>query len=137
MSRTLSPVSGKPYGLALVCRMWRVPRATVYRHRISHARQPRVHTARLASAPHCPGRQPVHGEGRRKVWARLRVAGIRTSRRRVLRLWGTDLTTTITGEGHAPSKPSSNCARRCSNSARPTTPLPRRRTPNWAAILVL
>src|SRR5918911_1603434 len=29
---------------------------------------------------------PFHGEGHRKVWARLRVAGVRTSRRRVLRL---------------------------------------------------
>ena len=29
---------------------------------------------------------PVHGEGYRKLWARLRFAGIRTSRRRVLRL---------------------------------------------------
>ncbi len=28
----------------------------------------------------------LHGEGYRKVWARLRFAGIRTSRRRVLRL---------------------------------------------------
>ena len=27
-----------------------------------------------------------HGEGHRKVWARLRVQGVRTSRRRVLRL---------------------------------------------------
>ena len=77
---------------------------------------------------------PFHGEGHRKVWARLRIAGIRTSRRRVLRLmreyhllaptrvggprgprshdgtiipdaldtmWGTDLTTSITGEGQA------------------------------------
>jgi len=77
---------------------------------------------------------PFHGEGHRKVWARLRVAGVRTSKRRVLRLmrendllapsrvgsprgprshdgtiipdmvdtmWGTDLTTTITGEGQA------------------------------------
>jgi transposase InsO family protein len=75
---------------------------------------------------------PFHGEGHRKVWARLRLAGVRTSKRRVLRLmrehdllapsrvgacrgprthdgtiipetvdtiWGTDLTTTITGEG--------------------------------------
>jgi transposase InsO family protein len=75
-----------------------------------------------------------HGEGYRKAWARLRFAGIRTSRRRVLRLmrehdllahqrsgaprgprshdgtittervdtmWGTDLTTTLTGEGQA------------------------------------
>jgi putative transposase len=29
---------------------------------------------------------PFHGEGHRKVWARLRQSGIRTSRRRVLRL---------------------------------------------------
>jgi transposase InsO family protein len=29
---------------------------------------------------------PFHGEGYRKIWARLRFAGIRTSRRRVLRL---------------------------------------------------
>src|SRR5437763_12608333 len=77
---------------------------------------------------------PFHGEGHRKIWARLRVAGVRTAKRRVLRLmrendllapsrvgsprgprshngtiipqtvdtmWGTDLTTTITGEGQA------------------------------------
>jgi transposase InsO family protein len=77
---------------------------------------------------------PFHGEGHRKIWARLRVAGVRTSKRRALRLmrdndllapsrvgsprgprshdgtiipetvdtmWGTDLTTTITGEGPA------------------------------------
>ena len=75
---------------------------------------------------------PFHGEGHRKVWARLRHTGTRTSRRRVLRLmrenallapsrsgaalgprahdgiitpdavdvmWGTDLTTTVTGRG--------------------------------------
>jgi putative transposase len=29
---------------------------------------------------------PFHGEGHRKVWARLRIADVRTSRRRVLRL---------------------------------------------------
>jgi transposase InsO family protein len=77
---------------------------------------------------------PFHGEGHRKVWARLRHAGVRTSKPRVLRLmrehgllapsrtgapreprshdgtiipatvdtlWGTDLTTTLTGEGQA------------------------------------
>jgi transposase InsO family protein len=32
------------------------------------------------------GASPFHGEGHRKVWARLRHAGTRTSRRRVLRL---------------------------------------------------
>src|SRR5436309_1393760 len=33
-----------------------------------------------------PTASPFHGEGHRKLWARLRLAGIRTSRRRVLRL---------------------------------------------------
>jgi transposase InsO family protein len=31
---------------------------------------------------------PFHGEGHRKVWARLRHGGVRTSKRRVLRLLG-------------------------------------------------
>lgn len=93
MSRTTSPSSGKPYGMARVCRTWRVARATVYRHR---------RPARSA-APRRPGpsgpmpdpalveeirrvlrNSPFHGEGHRKVWARLRLAGIRTSKRRVL-----------------------------------------------------
>jgi len=29
MSRTVSPVSGRPYGLALACRVWRLTRSTV------------------------------------------------------------------------------------------------------------
>src|SRR4051812_14493921 len=42
MSRTLSPVTGKPYGLALVCRVWRLARSGVYRHRsVPPARQRR------------------------------------------------------------------------------------------------
>jgi hypothetical protein len=32
MSRALSPVTGKPYGLAAVCRVWRLARSDVYRH---------------------------------------------------------------------------------------------------------
>ena len=32
MSRSLSFVSGKPYGLASVCRVWRLARSGVYRH---------------------------------------------------------------------------------------------------------
>src|SRR4051812_18914433 len=32
MSRVISPVTGKPYGLAVVCRVWRLPRSGVYRH---------------------------------------------------------------------------------------------------------
>src|SRR5919112_80396 len=32
MSRAISPVTGKPYGLAAVCRVWRLARSGVYRH---------------------------------------------------------------------------------------------------------
>jgi hypothetical protein len=33
MSRTISPSRDQPYGLTRVCRIWRVARASVYRHR--------------------------------------------------------------------------------------------------------
>ena len=143
MSRTISPSSGTSYGLALVCRIWRIPRATFYRHqgppRIEPPQRrgpvgPMPDAALLAAIRAVITASPFHGEGHRKIWARLRVAGVRTSKRRVLRLmrendllapsrvgsprgprshdgtiipdtldtmWGTDLTTTITGEGPA------------------------------------
>ena len=33
MSRSTSPSANKPYGLARVCRVWKIPRATACRHR--------------------------------------------------------------------------------------------------------
>jgi putative transposase len=143
MSRAVSPVSGKPYGLAVVCRAWRLARSGVYRHRapartIRADRRgpvgPMPDIALLGAIRAVLAASPFHGEGHRKVWARLRHGGVRTSLRRVLRLmrqndllaparvgaprgprshdgtiisatvdtmWGTDLTTTITGEGQA------------------------------------
>jgi putative transposase len=142
MSRTISPVTGKPYGLAAVCRVWRLARSGVYRHLSAsptavHRRGPLGAMSDEALTTAIRGvlsASPFHGEGHRKVWARLRHAGTRTSLRRVLRLmrqsnllaptragsprgprnhdgtiipetvdtmWGTDLTTTITGEGQA------------------------------------
>ena len=142
MSRAVSPVSGKPYGVAAVCRVWRLARSGVYRH----PSPPRSDTppprrrgptgamsddALTAAIRAVLAASPFHGEGHRKVWARLRHAAIRTSLQRVLRLmrendllapgrvgsprgprnhdgtiipetvdtmWGTDLTTTFTGE---------------------------------------
>ena len=143
MSRQVSPSAAKIYGLQRVTRLWGVSRATIYRHR---HRSDDVKRER-------PGPQgamsdeelvreirqllrdsPFHGEGYRKLWARLRFAGVRTSRRRVLRLmrehgllahqragrprgsrahdgrittdrvdlmWGSDLTSVMTGEGQA------------------------------------
>jgi putative transposase len=38
MSQAISPSAKHPYGLARVCRTWRVSRATVYRHRVSFRR---------------------------------------------------------------------------------------------------
>ena len=141
MSRVISPVTGKPYGLAAVCRAWRLARSGVYRHQRTMLQPQRrgplgamSDDGLTAAIQGVLAASPFHGEGHRKVWARLRHAGTRTSLRRVLRLmrqnnllaptrvgssrgprhhdgtiipervdamWGTDLTTTITGEGQA------------------------------------
>ncbi len=97
MSASFSPSSGKPYGLALVTVTWRVPRATVYRHRArrqaalpSTARRgPKTalkDEALLEAIRGVLTASPFLGEGHRKVWARLRAQGVRTSKARCLRL---------------------------------------------------
>ncbi len=98
MSQTVSPSSQQPYGLARVLRVWKIARSGFYAQR-QRAR------SRDCSPPGRRGPQgpcddatllehiradlkasPWHGEGHRKVWARLRLKGIRTSKVRVLRL---------------------------------------------------
>lgn len=95
MSQAVSPVSGKPYGLAAVCRVWRVARSGVYRHQAPPSPAlprrrgptgPMPDVAMLEAIRAVLADSPFHGEGHRKVWARLRYRGTRTSRRRVLRL---------------------------------------------------
>ena len=95
MSRTVSPSSGKVYGLAAVCRVWNLARSTVYRQRAPGPSTPPRRPGPLGPMPDVDlltairavlAASPFHGEGHRKVWARLRHAGIRTSKRRVLRL---------------------------------------------------
>jgi transposase InsO family protein len=95
MSQAVSPSNGKPYGTARVCRIWRLSRATLYRHRHPPASEP---PRRRGPAGPMPDTDLVaairtvladslfHGEGHRKVWARLRLRGLRTSLRGVLRL---------------------------------------------------
>jgi putative transposase len=143
MSRRVSPATGQAYGLQRVTRIWGVARATIYRHRhgadAAHRRKSGPLGAMADQDLAGMIRQlltasPFHGEGYRKLWARLRFAGVRTSRRRVLRLmrvhgllahqragrprgsrahdgrittdqvdlmWGSDLTSVMTGEGQA------------------------------------
>ena len=79
-----------------VTRAWVTSRATLYRHLLIWTRRvtgvdlapvgPMPDEALFAVIRKLLAASPFHGEGHRKVWARLRFAGIRTSRRRVLRL---------------------------------------------------
>lgn len=148
MSQALSSSACRPYGLARVCRAWEVARSTVYDHRRGQIGSPEPTSSRQRRGPQGPcsdaalvdrirtvlARSPWVGEGHRKVWARLRFDGVRTSKRRVLRvmreagllaprrpgrphgpaahdgtiipagpdqMWGTDATSTLTGEGTA------------------------------------
>ncbi len=97
MSQTVSPSAQSPYGLARVCRVWELPRSTVYAARAGRAAvaaprarrgpKPRwTDEALLEQIRAVLAASPFLGEGHRKVWARLRVAGIRTAKPRVLRL---------------------------------------------------
>ena len=98
MSQTVSPSTSRCYGLARVSRAWSVSRAGVYRF------LKRTPSSAIARRPGPTGPCPdadladhirreieasdFHGEGYRKLWARLRVAGVRSSPRRVRRVMG-------------------------------------------------
>jgi putative transposase len=108
MSQATSPSTDKAYGLARVCRVWGIARSTIYGQRHERAmpaarRGPLgpcaddelvAHIRRLLEA------SPFPGEGYRKVWARLRHSGIRTSPRRVLRLMRAHQLLAPTRQGH-------------------------------------
>lgn len=95
MSRAASPSTGRIYGLARVCRIWNMAKSTYYWQKKNVTQ-----TSKKRPGPRGPchdpqlvehiksvlSSSPFHGEGYRKVWARLRFRGIRTSKRRVLRL---------------------------------------------------
>ena len=97
MSRASSPSSGRRYGTARVCQLWEVPRSTVYarRARASRPAQPAAKRGPKGAGTDAAlteqiravlARSPFIGEGDRKAWARLRLAGVRTAKGRVLRL---------------------------------------------------
>lgn len=97
MSAVISISTGKRYGVSRVCRVWGLSRASVYRNlqpvpsELPMRRRPGpqgpMSDADLVDAIGCViTDSPFYGEGHRKVWARLRYKGIRTSKARVLRL---------------------------------------------------
>ena len=95
MSRTISPSSKKPYGVARVVGLWSLARSSFYaaRHRERHPREAQKRGPKVLSDAELVTaiRQLLDaavfsGEGYRKIWARLRHQGIRTSKDRVLHL---------------------------------------------------
>src|SRR6266487_5571126 len=96
MSQTLSPSVTRCYGMARVASVWKISRASVYRslketppNTIARRPGPVGACSDAELAEHI--RQQIaacrlHGEGYRKLWARLRFAGVRTSPRRVRRV---------------------------------------------------
>ena len=97
MSHALSPSQQRCYGVMRVCQEWGVRRATFYHHQHRAASPPTEPAKRgpktaytdevlTAHIRQVLAISPFLGEGHRKVWARLRAQGIRTSKPRVLRL---------------------------------------------------
>jgi putative transposase len=95
MSLATSPSTHRTYGVLRVTQVWGASRATVYRHRWCDEPRLRRRPGPVGPMPDealveairtLLATSPFHGEGYRKIWARLRFAGVRTSKRRVLRL---------------------------------------------------
>ena len=99
MSSETSLATGRRYGLERVCQVLEVARSTIYARRAAESckvvplrplrrgPKPKISDAKLLEAIRADlGASPFVGEGHRKPWARLRLAGIRVARARVLRL---------------------------------------------------
>jgi putative transposase len=97
MSHATSPSTNRPYGVVRVCQEWGRSRATFYDQQGCVARPPLTPTKRGPKTAYTDEVLTAHirqvlvtspfvGEGHRKVWARLRAQGIRTSKPHALRL---------------------------------------------------
>lgn len=97
MSCATSLSTGQVYGVARVAREWELARSSFYHQRglarlffrVLQRRGPKTawtDAALTEKIREVLAASPFYGEGHRKVWARLRHAGIRTSKARVLRL---------------------------------------------------
>jgi putative transposase len=97
MSRAASPSTKQIYGVARVAREWELARSSFYYQRGIAGQACRVLQRRGPKTKYSDAEltekiraviaeSPFHGEGHRKVWARLRFQEVRTSKARVLRL---------------------------------------------------
>ncbi len=97
MSCATSLSTGQVYGVARVAREWELARSSFYHQRglagqffrVLQRRGPKTvwtDAALTERIREVLAASPFYGEGHRKVWARLRHAGVRTSKARVLRL---------------------------------------------------
>jgi putative transposase len=97
MSTATSPETGRRYGVKRVCAAWELSRSSWYARQAANSPQrpppgkrgPKTchsDATLLAAIRADLAASPFVGEGHRKVWARLRCAGLRTSKARVLRL---------------------------------------------------
>lgn len=96
MSSAVSPSTNRRYGVWVVTQEWGVPRSTFYAAKLrkEHPRSLKKRGPRTVwpddlltdAIRRVLEGSPFTGEGHRKVWARLRSKGIRTSKARVLRL---------------------------------------------------
>jgi putative transposase len=90
MSRAISPVTHKPYGLKRVCKIWGVSRSTLYRKATSPKQRgpkPGVEEPVLLDKIRKDLEEsPFRGEGHRKIHARLKKQGIKVGRNRVLKV---------------------------------------------------
>lgn len=96
MSRAVSPATGKPYGVRRACAVLSLARSSFYScqaapsTRAGGKRGPKPKWSDdqlLDFIIDDLARSEFHGEGHRKVWARLRIMdGVRVSRKRTLRV---------------------------------------------------
>jgi putative transposase len=100
LARSASPGTGRRYGLQRVCRIFALPRSTAYYLKAREATPPGQRPVPRERGPVGAGtdeelvglirtvlsESPFHGEGYRKVRARLRHRGVRTASERVRRL---------------------------------------------------
>jgi putative transposase len=115
VSRTVSPSTGRRYGRRRTCWALGVPRSTLYAARArTQQAPPRQKRGPKTAWPAAEWTEQIRevlarslfvGAGYRKGWARLRIAGIRTSKGRVLRLMREAglLAPTRVGRPHGPT----------------------------------